>query len=115
MCVCVCVQVEWEEVKLEMVEEKGLPSDVADRIGEYVQLSGKSDLLDKLISDAKLMAVKDAVVGLEEMKLLLKYCELFGVLDKVWEVGGGGGRGGGEEGRRGGGGGGGVGGGGGKE
>ncbi len=30
----------WEEVRKEMVETKGLKPDVADRIGEFVKLSG---------------------------------------------------------------------------
>ena len=77
----------WEEVKLEMVEEKGLPSAVADCIGHYVQLSGRVELLDKLTSDPKLMSVKDAAVGLEQMKLLLNYCQLLGVLERVREGG----------------------------
>jgi len=35
------VQLPWLEVKKEMTEEKGLPSDVADKIGEYVKHKGK--------------------------------------------------------------------------
>ncbi len=39
----------WAEVREEMVAEKGLPGDVADRIGEYVVLSGRpQELLAKL-------------------------------------------------------------------
>ena len=30
----------WEEVRREMVEEKGLSGEAADRIGEFVQMSG---------------------------------------------------------------------------
>lgn len=78
---------EWAEVRKEMVEEKGLAEDVADKIGNYVKLHGGIDLLDQLSSDPTLIAVKDAKVGLDEMKLLLSYCELFGVLDRVSYVG----------------------------
>ncbi|CAI8050354.1 Histidine--tRNA ligase [Geodia barretti] len=74
---------EWEEVKKEMVEGKGLEEAVADKIGEYVKLSGHFELLEKLMSDMGLTAVASARAGLEDMKLLLHYCELFGVLDKV--------------------------------
>lgn len=74
---------EWEEVRKEMVEEKGLQEDVADRIGEYVKLHGGKELLEQLLADQKLTAIKDATIGLEGMKLLLHYCELYGVLDKV--------------------------------
>ena len=65
------------------MEEKGLSGEVADRIGNYVKLHGSTELLDHLDSDQTLVAVKDAKVGLQEMRTLLRYCELFGVLDKV--------------------------------
>ena len=66
-----------------MVEEKGLDTAVADSIGEYVKLSGSKELVERLSADARLTAVKDSVVGLEQMKLLLDYCQLFGSLDMV--------------------------------
>lgn len=34
-------QVPWEEVKKEMVNEKGLSEDAADQIGEYVSMRGE--------------------------------------------------------------------------
>jgi len=67
----------WEEVKKEMTEEKGLDEDAADRIGEYVRMSGGTDLIEKLL-DSKLAESKSAKQGLEDMKLLLKYCSLYG-------------------------------------
>ena len=66
-----------------MVEEKGMAEGVADKIGDYVKLHGGMELLDQLTKDPTLTAVKDAKAGLEEMGLLLRYCELYGVLDKV--------------------------------
>ena len=72
----------WEDVRREMVEEKGLPSEVADRIGQYVKLNGGIDLVEKLKKDARLVAVESAKSGLEEMSLFLEYCQLFQV-DKV--------------------------------
>ena len=38
----------WEEVRREMVEEKHLDPAAADRIGEFVQMSGGVELIDKL-------------------------------------------------------------------
>lgn len=73
----------WEEVKDEMVKEKGLEEDVADRIGEYVRLSGSEDLIEKLQRDTGLMAQASAVQGLKDMALLLKYCRIYKVLDLV--------------------------------
>jgi len=66
-----------------MVEEKGLDEINADKIGEYVQLNGGLELVDKLLSDEKLSKVKAAVTGLEEMKLLLKYCHSMGLEKKI--------------------------------
>lgn len=86
---CICSAVDkldkspWEDVKKEMVEEKGLAEDVADQIGEYVKLHGKSELVDKLLADDKLSKNKSAVEGLEAIRLLLKYCDLFHITDRV--------------------------------
>lgn len=66
-----------------MVEEKGLDPHVADLIGEYVSLKGGNDLIKKLEEDERLMKDKRAVEGLNDMKLLLKYCQLYGMEDRV--------------------------------
>lgn len=73
----------WADVKKEMIDEKGLDEATADKIGEYVRLSGGVELVEKLMNDEKLKKVPSAVEGLEGMKLLLKYCSIFGVSDKV--------------------------------
>lgn len=66
-----------------MIEEKHLDEAAADRIGEYVQLSGGLELVEKLISDPKLSSIKTAVEGLEGMKTLLKYCDILGLKNIV--------------------------------
>lgn len=76
-------QVDWETVRKEMVEEKGIPPDVADQIGKYVKKHGKLDLVEELSADPQLATLKDAQDGLYEMKLMLQYCNLFGILDKA--------------------------------
>ncbi|KAK5643131.1 hypothetical protein RI129_006976 [Pyrocoelia pectoralis] len=73
----------WEEVRKEMVEEKGLTDEVADKIGQYVQMSGNSELVEKLLADTSLSKVRAAVEGLEAMKLVLNYCDLLGVKGKA--------------------------------
>ena len=45
--------------------------------------SGRQELVEALQKDEKLSKNKRAMEGLEDMKLLLRYCELMGVLDKV--------------------------------
>jgi histidyl-tRNA synthetase len=66
-----------------MVDEKGLDPNVADAIGEYVHNHGGIDVLEKMEADEKLGNNKSGKAGIDDMKLLLRYCELFGVLDKV--------------------------------
>jgi len=66
----------WEEVRKEMVDEKGLDPAAADRIGEYVRMSGGLDLVEKLL-ESDLSKSKLAKQGLEDMKLLLGYCDLY--------------------------------------
>ena len=66
-----------------MIDEKGLDESAADRIGTYVKLKGGQDLIEALLTDEDLRGQKAAIEGLEDIKLLLKYCELYGILDKV--------------------------------
>eukprot|EP00051_Salpingoeca_urceolata_P006190 m.82220 g.82220 ORF g.82220 m.82220 type:complete len:623 (+) comp14719_c0_seq4:180-2048(+) len=71
----------WEKVRSEMVDEKGLDPTAADRIGVFVQKNGSGPgalaLVEELLADEKLSANPSAKKGLEDMKLLLRYCELF--------------------------------------
>ncbi|PNF35109.1 Histidine--tRNA ligase, cytoplasmic [Cryptotermes secundus] len=74
----------WEEVRNEMVNEKGLSPEVADQIGEYVCLSGKIELVERLLQEEMLVGMsRSAHDGLEAMKLFLKYCALYGLQDQV--------------------------------
>ena len=73
----------WADVRKEMTEEKGLDGAVADKIGEYVELKGSKDLLEKLAADALLMADKVASEGIKEMKILFGYLDAFEVTDRI--------------------------------
>jgi histidyl-tRNA synthetase len=67
-----------------MVNEKGLSPSVADCIGDYVCMSGKMELVDRLLQDEKLIGrSKTARDGLEAMRLFFKYCTLYGLQDQV--------------------------------
>jgi histidyl-tRNA synthetase len=66
-----------------MTEDKGLDGAVADKIGEYVQLKGSRELLEKLQADSTLMANESAKKGIDDMALLFDYLEAFDVLSKV--------------------------------
>lgn len=73
----------WAEVKKEMVEEKGLTEEVADKIWEFVQRKGGKDVLDALRKDERVMANESLAKGLEDIEILFTYLEAFGVLDQV--------------------------------
>uniref|UniRef100_A0AAR2L2E3 histidine--tRNA ligase n=1 Tax=Pygocentrus nattereri TaxID=42514 RepID=A0AAR2L2E3_PYGNA len=73
----------WEDVKNEMVKEKGLTEEAADQIGEYVSMQGGMDLAERLLHDPKLSQSKQACAGLTDMKQLFSYLQLFQITDKL--------------------------------
>ncbi|KAK0177430.1 hypothetical protein PV328_001484 [Microctonus aethiopoides] len=73
----------WEEVRKEMVDEKQLDEAIADKIGNYVSKRGDVKLVNELREDEILMKQPKAKEGLEAMELLLKYCDIYRVTDKV--------------------------------
>uniref|UniRef100_A0A8C6MG60 histidine--tRNA ligase n=1 Tax=Nothobranchius furzeri TaxID=105023 RepID=A0A8C6MG60_NOTFU len=73
----------WEDVKNEMVNEKGLSEQAADLIGEFVSMQGGRDLAERLLQNPRLSQNKLACSGLSDVKLLFSYLELFQVTDKV--------------------------------
>ncbi|KAL5640420.1 hypothetical protein ACGC1H_007615 [Rhizoctonia solani] len=72
----------WQDVKKEMVEEKGLAEHVADKIGEYVKLKGGPDLLAQLRS-SPLANNESAKAGMDDMDLLFKYLDVFGITHQM--------------------------------
>ncbi|KAJ1302826.1 hypothetical protein OPQ81_003131 [Rhizoctonia solani] len=72
----------WADVKKEMVEEKGLPEDVADKIGEYVKLKGGPELLAQLRS-SPLASNESAKAGMDDMEVLFKYLDVFGITHQM--------------------------------
>ena len=72
----------WEEVRKEMVEEKNLSEEAADKIGQYVRMKGAVELVDELMK-TDLGKSKDAKAGLEGIRVFLKYCDLLGCSDVV--------------------------------
>ncbi|CAN9514528.1 unnamed protein product [Ophioblennius macclurei] len=73
----------WEEVRKEMVGEKGLSEEAADQIGVYVSMQGGMDLAERLLQDQMLSQNKLACAGLADIKQLFSYLQLFQVTDKV--------------------------------
>lgn len=64
----------WEEVKAEM-EQKGLSSETAEKVGEYIKQNGDRSLLEKLRS-GPLGSASAGPKALDELNLLADYAEL---------------------------------------
>lgn len=78
-----CQQLCWADVRKEMIVEKGLSEDVADKVGQYIQQLGHTELIEKLMQDELLNKYPSALQGLRDLKLLLKYCNLIGIQNDV--------------------------------
>ena len=74
-------KVSWEEVEKEMVEVKGLDRAVAQKIGEYVKMHDKPSVMYEKL--AAMQLGETAKKPMEDMRLLIKYCEALGCLDNV--------------------------------
>lgn len=72
----------WEEVRREMVQEKGLEDGVADKIGQFVQRRGGVELVQELLA-SELASNAQAKRGLEELLTLAKYFDIFGISSRV--------------------------------
>ena len=73
----------WEEVRKEMIEEKGLPEPVADQIWTYVQQKGGPEILERLKSDNALAENPSMAKGLSDMSLLFRYLSAFRILSSI--------------------------------
>ncbi|CAM1505637.1 Fc.00g112740.m01.CDS01 [Cosmosporella sp. VM-42] len=73
----------WADVKKEMTVEKGLDEAITDRIGEWVILKGKHDLLEKLRANEELAANASMKQGMDDIAQLFDYLEAFNALDRV--------------------------------
>jgi histidyl-tRNA synthetase len=71
----------WEEVKREMVEDKGLKPEVADQIGTFVLQKGEPwDLYNSLMQSNKFGTHKGALDAMEDLKILFEYLDAMGKL-----------------------------------
>ncbi|KAF2794887.1 histidyl-tRNA synthetase [Melanomma pulvis-pyrius CBS 109.77] len=73
----------WDEVRREMVDEKGLDPAIADKIWEYVQLKGGREIVTQLQEKPEVIANESAKQGLEDMALLCDYLHIFDVLPQL--------------------------------
>mmetsp|Transcript_1016 Transcript_1016/g.1466 ORF Transcript_1016/g.1466 Transcript_1016/m.1466 type:complete len:867 (-) Transcript_1016:303-2903(-) len=71
----------WEEVKREMVEDKGLAEDVADKIGTFVVEKGEPlAMYNKLMDGKRFGSHAGALDAMEDLRILFEY---LGAMDKL--------------------------------
>lgn len=74
----------WETVKAEMVEQKGLAVEVADKIGQFVLNRGTIDEMITFIKSDESLAANDEIkAGLADMELLSSYSKELDIFDTV--------------------------------
>ncbi|CAK4713020.1 hypothetical protein LEN26_002566 [Aphanomyces euteiches] len=74
----------WENVRSEMVDEKDIPPEVADRIQGFVTLVGSPKALHaQLLAEKRFGDHPAAAEAMKELALLWSYLEAMGVLDYV--------------------------------
>ncbi|KAF5301194.1 hypothetical protein FQA39_LY19105 [Lamprigera yunnana] len=60
----------WQDVQKEMIDEKGLTEEVANKIGQYVQMNGKLDLIRKTACRHKFN--KGVSIGIERILAVIE-------------------------------------------
>jgi histidyl-tRNA synthetase len=76
------LQLPWAEVKKEM-ETKGLPAEIADTIGAWVQRKGGDDIIEFLKTNEVLSQSEDVSQGVRDMELLFAYLDAFGARKRI--------------------------------
>lgn len=69
----------WSTVRTEMINEKGLSEDTADRIGEFVKMRGGVELVNELLDRADVQGNERVKRGLGDLKLMFGFLKLFGI------------------------------------
>jgi len=74
----------WSEVRKELIEEKGLTAEIADKIGKFVEFKGAPiELLNKMRNEGIFGNSVMGKAGLEDMELLFKYLAAFDCLKNI--------------------------------
>jgi len=79
----------WEEVKREMVEDKGLAPEAADKIGQIVALHGSPKKMLETLKTDEMQILRDlrqhpkAKAALEEMTMLFDFLDAMNALDRL--------------------------------
>uniref|UniRef100_A0A182S9U6 histidine--tRNA ligase n=1 Tax=Anopheles maculatus TaxID=74869 RepID=A0A182S9U6_9DIPT len=73
----------WDEVRREMIEQKGLDEETVDRLTPYITLHGGLELYKQLAEEEQLKRNRDACEALEDLRLLFQYCDILNVSNRI--------------------------------
>ena len=74
----------WEKVREELINMKGLTTEMTDKLEKFVKLVGKPrELLQKLKEDGIFKGHKEGEETIKEMDILFSYLEAYNCLDKI--------------------------------
>ena len=74
----------WEKVREELINMKGLTTEMTDKLEKFVKLVGKPrELLQKLKDEAIFQGHKEGEETIKEMDTLFSYLEAYNCLDKI--------------------------------
>ncbi|KAJ8529705.1 hypothetical protein K7X08_036540 [Anisodus acutangulus] len=74
----------FEQIKKEMVNEKGLSNEISDRIGTFVKWRGPPvELLSKLKQERSFLENKESSLALDELEIMFKALEKSKCIDRV--------------------------------
>jgi len=74
----------WEKVREELINMKGLTTEMTDKLEKFVKLVGKPrELLQKLKDEAIFQGHKEGEETIKEMDTLFTYLEAYNCLDKI--------------------------------
>ncbi|KAM3290906.1 histidine-tRNA ligase, cytoplasmic [Capsicum chacoense] len=74
----------FEQIKKEMVDEKGLSNEISDRIGTFVKWRGPPvELLSKLKQERSFLENNESSLALDELEIMFKALEKSKCIDKV--------------------------------
>jgi histidyl-tRNA synthetase len=74
----------WEKVREELINMKGLTTEMTDKLEKFVKLVGKPrELLQKLKDEAIFKGHKEGEETIKEMDTLFSYLEAYNCLDKI--------------------------------
>jgi len=74
----------WEDVKRELIEDKGLSLEIVDKLGEFVTYKGNPlEMLEKIKTAKIFDASESGRQGMVEMGLLFEYLEALDCLKNI--------------------------------